>query len=126
MPVPEPQLAPGLRVSLKTAIVKPRAAPRAETSREPHGSEPLKLRTSAAVASVSTGVPFCTLDGSAQKLDARATSLRRSASDHSRMTLIAAGSPARVARSGTSGGIAPGCCACGAGASAGGGVAAGC
>ena len=49
-------------------------------------------------------MPFCTFDGTAHRAEAPSTSLRRSASVHSRMTLIAFGSPAPVAFSGTSAG----------------------
>ena len=48
LPAPVPQSAPGRAVSLKTATVKPSARRRADTSREPHDSESLNSRTSAA------------------------------------------------------------------------------
>ena len=60
-----------------------------------------------------TGVPFWTFDGTAHSADAALTSLRRSASLHSRMTLIAAGSPGPVPSSGIRAGRSPGPCGVG-------------
>jgi len=81
--------------------VNPPAAPPADVTTDPHGSDPLKVPISARLASVSTGVPFCTFAGVAQSAFAPSMSPARSAAVHARMTLVRRGSAARAARSGT-------------------------